>query len=124
MKNVYFSTNLKYLREKKKWKQNELADKLNVTEQVVSHWENGRREPGNMEMVGKIAELFDVNEDLIFKDLRIEEKVELDENTKINNVIMDNVKELTLEDKQMLLGMINVVKNNKPINNKGSDTKI
>ena len=33
------------LRKEKKMTQQELADKLNVTDRAVSHWENGRRLP-------------------------------------------------------------------------------
>lgn len=76
MSKIYFSTNLEYLRKLKGLTQSELADKLNVTEQVISHWENGRRQPNNMQMIGNIAELFNVKEDLLFTDLRIESNTE------------------------------------------------
>ena len=33
------------LRKEKNMTQQELADKLNVTDRAVSHWENGRRLP-------------------------------------------------------------------------------
>lgn len=73
MSKIYFNTNLEFLRKRKGWTQYELGKKLGVTDAVIAHWEHGRREPSSMEMVGKIADLFGVGEDLLFKDLRFED---------------------------------------------------
>ena len=85
MSKIYFSTNVEYLRNRKGWTQLDLAKKLNVSEGVISHWETGKRQP-KMEMVGKIAELFGVGADIIFKDLRIENTTEEEFTNKFNSL--------------------------------------
>ena len=47
------------LRKEKKFTQKELADKLNVTDRVVSHWENGRSIP-DVSLYKPICEMFDI----------------------------------------------------------------
>lgn len=53
MGKIYFNTNLEFLRKQKGMTQLELAKMLGVSEPVISHWEIGKREPRNMEMVGR-----------------------------------------------------------------------
>ena len=48
------------LRKKYNLTQKELADKLNVTAQAVSKWENGRGVP-DIELLKKLSEEFDVS---------------------------------------------------------------
>lgn len=70
------------LRKEKKMTQKELADKLNVTDRAVSHWENGRRLP-DVALYKTICELFDitVNELLSGEKLSKEESInKADEN--------------------------------------------
>jgi len=69
--NNFFSTNLKYLREQREITQETLSKDLGVSLGSISHWENGLRTP-NMDMIVSIANYFDVNEDIILKDLRQE----------------------------------------------------
>jgi len=71
--NRFFSNNLKFLREQKKINQQTLAKELNVTLGTISHWENGIRTP-NMDTIVKIANYFNVNEDILFKDLKQQSK--------------------------------------------------
>lgn len=40
-----FGEKLKYLLSVKKWSQQQLADKLGTTQQCISRWINGNREP-------------------------------------------------------------------------------
>ena len=101
MANVFFNTNLEYLRKKKGMTQTELAEKLGVTEGVVSHWELGKREPRNMKMVGKIAELFDVGADIITKDLRLEND---------DNELINKVKSLDDKSKKIVDNLIDSLK--------------
>ena len=101
MSKIYFNTNLEYLRKSKGWKQFDLAKKLGVTEGVISHWEKGIRQP-KMEMVGKIAELFGVGADIIFKDLRLEHTKE--------NELINNVRMLSPEEQDKVLAMIDLIK--------------
>jgi len=70
------------LRKEKKMTQKELADKLNVTDRAVSHWENGRRLP-DVALYKPICEMFDitVNELLSGERLSKEESInKADEN--------------------------------------------
>lgn len=85
MSKIYFNTNLEYLRKRKGWTQTDLANKLGTTWGVISHWELGKRQP-RMEMVGKIAELFGVGADIIFKDLRIEDTIDKEFEHKFNQL--------------------------------------
>lgn len=102
MSKIYFNTNLEYLRKKKGWTQSELADKIGVTWGIISHWELGKRQP-RMEMVGKIAELFGVGADIIFKDLRLE-------NNPKEKELINNVRMLTPEEQEKVLAMIDLIK--------------
>lgn len=53
------------LRKEKKMTQQDLADKLNVTDRAVSHWENGRSIP-DVSLYKKICEVLDISlEELI-----------------------------------------------------------
>ena len=54
------------LRKKNNLTQKQLADKLNVTAQAVSKWENGRGIP-DIEILQKISIEFNVNIDSILK---------------------------------------------------------
>ena len=58
--------NIKFFREKKDITQSELADKLCVTRQAVSNWENGKTEP-DIEILNKIASVLEISiEELIY----------------------------------------------------------
>lgn len=58
--------NIKLFRERKNITQAELADKLCVTRQAVSNWENGKTEP-DIDTLNKIASVLDVTvEELIY----------------------------------------------------------
>lgn len=53
-------TTIKKLRVEKGLTQDELAEKLSVTRQAVSNWENGKTQP-DIETLTKLAEIFDVS---------------------------------------------------------------
>lgn len=57
-----FANNLRYYRKKNSMSQGELAEKLNVTHQAVSYYENGLR-TCSFDMLIEIAELFGVSTD-------------------------------------------------------------
>ncbi len=61
MKNK-FSYNIKNLRLQKGLKQQELADKLSITQRKVSYWESGKVEP-DIDMLWEIADLFEISVD-------------------------------------------------------------
>lgn len=55
------------LRNDKKWSQEELAEKLNVSRQSVSKWESGQAKP-DLDKVIAISNLFNVSTDYLLKD--------------------------------------------------------
>ena len=54
------NTSIKDLRKKNNMTQDELAERLNVTRQAVSSWENGKTQP-DIETLTQLAEAFDVS---------------------------------------------------------------
>lgn len=66
---TYFAYNLKYLREKKGWSQNELSIRLNVARSTISCWENGIRLP-RVDKIMEIAKLFQIKQDIVGIDIR------------------------------------------------------
>lgn len=48
------------LRKRKKWTQNDFANKLFVTDKTISSWESNRTEP-SLETIMKLSELFECN---------------------------------------------------------------
>ncbi|MBO5937803.1 MAG: DUF2157 domain-containing protein [Clostridia bacterium] len=60
------SKNIKQLRTEKGFTQDLLAEKINITRQAVSSWENDRTQP-DVEMLSKLAEVLEVSlEELIY----------------------------------------------------------
>ncbi len=59
-----FKDNLKSLRLEKNLSRKNLANVLNVSERLISYWENGNREC-NFDMLIKIANYFDVTLDFL-----------------------------------------------------------
>lgn len=50
--------NIKILRQKKKWSQKKLADKLNVSQQTIAKWENKKSFPRS-ELLPKLASILE-----------------------------------------------------------------
>lgn len=98
----YFAKNLKFLRESLKLSQEDLANKLGVELGTISHWENKRREP-KMDMVLKIANVFNVDDDILFKDLSTN-------NTNNNfdeyDILFNKYKDLSESDKKWIIDII------------------
>ena len=66
-----FSNRLKELRIANLISQQDLATSLNVSQNAIYNWENGKREP-SIEMLKKIAEYFEVSFDYLmgFEEIR------------------------------------------------------
>ena len=66
-----FSERLKFLRQEKELRQHELAPVLNVSREVLSNYEQGRREP-DYDTLFTLASYFDVSIDYLlgFTDVR------------------------------------------------------
>ena len=62
------------LRKEKAWTQQELADKLNVSDKAISKWESNKGDP-SIEFLPKLAELFDVTIDYIMTGKEQESKI-------------------------------------------------
>jgi putative transcriptional regulator len=56
---------LKQIRESKKLTQKELADLVNLSQETISQYENGKRRP-NIIIARKIADIFGISLDNIF----------------------------------------------------------
>ena len=70
-----FSKRIRFLRQSRGINQVQLADKLGVTKQSVSNWENGNIVP-SIDMLIKIADFFCVSADyLLGRDQREENSV-------------------------------------------------
>lgn len=70
-----FAEKLKKERKDKGWSQEELAEKLFVSRQSVSKWENGQNYP-SIEIIIKISDLFGVTiDELLRSDDELKEKV-------------------------------------------------
>lgn len=105
----FFASNLKYLRTQKNLNQQQLGKVLNKDYSTIGKWENGSRSP-TMEDTLSVCEFFNINlNDLILKNLKIEKNVVLDEDHKLDLLIMDKTKELSEEDKKKVADIIDIV---------------
>ena len=72
---MVFGEKLKNLRKDKGWSQEELAEKLFVSRQSVSKWENGQNYP-SIEIIIKLSDFFGVTiDELLRSDEELKEKV-------------------------------------------------
>ena len=65
------ANNLKRIREEKSMTQQEAADKLYVTRQCISRWENGKTVP-DIESLKKLTEIYQVTIDQILEDRKVQ----------------------------------------------------
>ena len=86
------------IRKEKNMTQQELADKLNVTDRAVSHWENGRRLP-DYSLLSELCEVLSVSINELFLGERISnEKYKEKAEENMSKLIKDNYsKELLLK---------------------------
>ena len=64
---LYLAKNLKFLRNRTRLNQSEIADILHITRSEIGLWENGIREPG-IEMIVSWADFFEVTLDQIVRE--------------------------------------------------------
>ena len=64
-----FSEKISALRKQKGWSQEELAEKLMVTRQAVSKWENGTSDPSTSNLIA-LAKLFDLSAEELLHEVR------------------------------------------------------
>lgn len=107
----YFNNNLKYLRKINNISQKELSKKIGVDQSTISYWEKGM--DITVDKAIQIADVFNVPYDKFFcKDLRIESDVQLDENHKLDNIIMEKSATMDEDTKKMLIGIMDSINNN------------
>ena len=90
----------KFISEKRKeakLTQSELAEKLNITDRAISKWENGKSMPD----AGIIPELCKIL-NITITDLFNGEKVDMKDNKKIEENILDAIKQKEISDKKLL----------------------
>ncbi|SFB50630.1 DNA-binding transcriptional regulator, XRE-family HTH domain [Cohnella sp. OV330] len=72
---MVFGEKLKTERNRKGWSQEELAEKLYVSRQAVSKWENGQNYP-SIEIIIKVSDLFELTiDELLRSDEELKRKV-------------------------------------------------
>ena len=59
---------IQYLRKQKGYSQEELADKVGVSRQAVSKWENGSSDPSTTNLIA-LANLFDITPEEMLKEI-------------------------------------------------------
>lgn len=90
----------KFISEKRKeakLTQSELAEKLNITDRAISKWENGKSMPDS----GIIPELCKIL-NITITDLFNGEIVDMKDNKKIEENILDAIKQKEISDKRLL----------------------
>ena len=98
------------MRKEQKLTQNELAEKLNITDRAISKWENGKGLPDSSLMLELCNILkITVNELLIGEKVEMKEKEE-----KTEQVLMDMMRERENKDKELLkleivLGLLSTI---------------
>lgn len=70
-----FGNNLKYLRNKFNLNQSDLANDLGISQNTISQWEKGVREPDNIEMFLKLAKRLEVTLDELVNSNLEENKI-------------------------------------------------
>lgn len=89
-----FAKQLKYLRQSKQLKQETLGNKLGVTKQSISNWENDNITP-SVEMLAKIADFFDVSTDyLLGREKPANEGIQLLDITGLTPVQIEHIRYL------------------------------
>lgn len=101
----YFSSNLKYLREKNGLSKNKIANKLNVNQSTVSRWENG--DMGiKVENAYVLADFLGVElPDLVGRDLRAED-VHDNKLKNIDKEMIEKIKDLSDDDKFVVISVV------------------
>lgn len=108
-----FKDTLKELRLSKKWTQDELGQKLHVSDRTIGTWERGTRQP-NLETINEIASLFNVTTDYLLG--RPEKQTESRQQTiseAIDTAMANDGKELDQHDKDVIKSIIEAYLDNK-----------
>jgi len=104
------SHRIKELRAEKKISQKELASQLYVSPQAISKWERNESTP-NPEAIAKMAGIFEVSADYLVgrTNQRGEPPAQGEELDDMEKQLMKYVKDMTLDQKKMLLAQMRVM---------------
>ncbi len=106
-----FGERLKFLREKEKMYQSELADRLGLAPSTISMYERGDRDPDTSTLT-KIAEIFNVSTDYLLGRTNIpntmDEPIDIAASTK-NGIDLSEIDDE--EDRKTILNIFNTYKN-------------
>ncbi len=98
---------LKYYREKSNLSQAELSKKLNMSQQAISAYENGTREP-DIKTIDIICNFFNITSDeLLGRKISINESIPIAASTK-GSIDLSDVCD---EDKEAIMRFIEMAKN-------------
>ena len=103
--------NLKTIRKNKGYSQEELAERIHVTRQTVSKWENGQSVP-DAEMIRAIAKVFGVSvSELIEGDAEeiIENQVIIDQLARINEQLIISNRKIKNRSRTLLITVFSVL---------------
>ena len=99
-----FGDNLRQIRKSKKMSQEQLAEKMNVTRQSVSKWENGESYP-EMNNIFELCKIFNCKlNDLVYTDMS--DISSLDEEIVMNVVKFNEKKQKEMKTLSNVIGMI------------------
>ena len=110
-----FLKNLKNLRQEKSMNQTQLADAIGLSRSAIAMYESGQREP-DLKTLYTIADYFNVSVDYLVGKSDTREKTPSEEGVALDDftyALYDETKDLTEEDKKMLLGMAKMLKERK-----------
>ena len=86
-----FGDNLKQIRKNKKMSQEQLAEKVNVTRQSVSKWENGEAYP-EMNNILELCKIF---------------------NCKLNDLVHTDMADISSLDEEIVMNVLSLMKKSK-----------
>ena len=101
--NIYLSSNLKYLRQIHNKTLEDISKSMDKSVGTIHYWETGQRDM-YVDDLWKIALYYGVDvDDLIFKDLRLNNNV-------IDNTLQSKINTLNDEQKEKVINMIDIIK--------------
>ena len=106
---------LKRLREENGLSQSTLASILNKGQSAVGMWESGKSYPDYLTLM-ELAKFFNVSVSYLTGETTTKEKTPSEEGVALDDftyALYDETKDLTEEDKKMLLGMAKMLKERK-----------
>ena len=76
---------MKELRKEKGWRQKDVAEKLNVSAQVYSNYENGINKP-DPDMLAAMADLFDVTVDYLIGRVFLSDRIDVYDTVTVHDI--------------------------------------